>query len=162
MLEKTLENPLDYKEIKLVNPKGNQSWIFIGRTDAEAEAPVLWPPYVKSQLIGKDPDAGKEWRQEKGTTEDEMVERHHRLNGYDFEQTLGDSEGQGSLSYYSSWGNKESDRTQWLNKNSSVWRHPFPCLSVLQHGKLLKNWVKSFYWNLNVYSHYCQHYMLNK
>ena len=119
VLEKTLESPLDCKEIKLVNPKENQSWIFIGRTDAEAEAPVLWPPYVKSQLIGKDPDAGKEWRQEeKGTTEDEIVERRHRLDGYDFEQTPGDSEGQGSLSCYSSWGHKESDRTQWLNKNS--------------------------------------------
>ena len=81
VLQKTLESPLDCKEIKPVNPKGNQSWIFIGRTDAEAEALILWPPYVKSWLIGKDPDAGKDWRQEKGTTEDEMVGWHHWLNG---------------------------------------------------------------------------------
>ena len=81
VLQKTLESPLDCKEIKPVNPKGNQSWIFIGRTDAEAEALILWPPYVKSWLIGKDPNAGKDWRQEKGTTEDEMVGWHHWLNG---------------------------------------------------------------------------------
>ena len=85
-LEKTLESPLGYKEIKLVNPKGNQSWIFIGRTDAEAETPILWPPDVKNWLIGKDPDAGKDWRQEeKGMTEDEMVGWHHGLNGHEFE-----------------------------------------------------------------------------
>ena len=86
MLEKTLESPLGCKEIKLVNPKGNQTWIFIGRTDAVAEAPILWPPDTKSWLIGKDPDAGKDWRQEeKGMTEDEMVGWHHRLNGHEFE-----------------------------------------------------------------------------
>ena len=91
-------NILDSKEIKPVNPKGNQLWIFIGRTDAVAEAPILWPPDVKSQLIGEDPDAGKDWRQEKnGTTEDEMVGRHHRLNGHEFEQTPEDCEGQGNL-----------------------------------------------------------------
>ena len=85
VLEKTLESPLDRKEIQPVNPKGNQSWIFIGRTDAEAEAPVPWPPDAKSWLIGKDPDAGNDWRQEKkGTTEDEMVGCHHRLNGHEF------------------------------------------------------------------------------
>ena len=99
VLEKTLENPLDCKEIKAVNPKGNQLWIFIGRTDIEAEAPVLWPPDVKSRLTGKDPDAGNVWRQrEKRAAEDEMVQWHHRINGHEFEQTLGDSEGQGSLS----------------------------------------------------------------
>ena len=86
MLEKTLESPLDSKEIKPVNVKGNQQWIFIGRTDAEAEAPILWPPDVKSRLVGKDPDARKYWRQEeKGMTEDEMVRWHHRLNGHEFE-----------------------------------------------------------------------------
>ena len=86
VLEKTLESPLDYKEIKPASPKGNQSWIFIGRTDAEAEAPILWPPDVKSWLIRKDPDAGKDWRQEeKGMTEDEMVEWHHRFSGPGFE-----------------------------------------------------------------------------
>ena len=88
VLEKTLQSPLDIKEIKPVNPKENQPWIFIGRTDAEAEAPIIWPPDAKGQLIGKDPDAGKDWRQEeKGTTEDEMVGWHHRLNEHEFEQT---------------------------------------------------------------------------
>ena len=93
-LEKTLENPLDGKEIKLGNSKGNQPWIFTGRTDTEAEAPILWPPDVKSQLIGKDPDAGKDWGQEKRATEDEMVGWPQRLNGHEFEQTQGGSEGQ--------------------------------------------------------------------
>ena len=97
MLEKTLENPLDCKEIKPVNPKGNQSWIFIGRTDAEAEVQLLWPPDAKSWLIRKDPDAGKDWRHEKGTTEDKMVGWLHQLSGNEFEQALGDSEEQGSL-----------------------------------------------------------------
>ena len=86
VLEKTLESPLDWKEIKSVNPKGNQPWIFIGRTDAEAEVAILWPPCVRSQLFGKDPDTGRDWRQEeKGTAEDEMVGWHHRLNGHEFE-----------------------------------------------------------------------------
>ena len=86
VLEKTLESPLDCKEIQPVHPKGNQSWIFIGRTDAEAEAPILWPPDVKNWLIGKDPDAGKDWRwEEKGTAEDEMVGWYHQLNGHEFE-----------------------------------------------------------------------------
>ena len=90
VLEKTLESPLDYKEIQPVNPKGNQFWIFIIRTGTEAEAPILWPPDAKSQLIGEDPDAGKDWRQEeKGTTEDEIVGWHHWLNEHEFEQALG-------------------------------------------------------------------------
>ena len=111
VLRETLENPLDCKEIKPVNPEGNQPWIFIGRT--EAKAPKLWLPDVKN-WIGKDPDAGKDWRQEKkGTTEDEMVGWHHWLNGYEFEQTPGDSEGQGSLAWCSLWGRKE----QWLINN---------------------------------------------
>ena len=97
VLEKTLENPLDYKEIKPVNSKGNQSWIFIRRSDAEAEVPILGPPDMRNQVSGKDPDAGKDWRQEKGVTEDEMVGWHHWLNGCKFEQALGDGEGQGSL-----------------------------------------------------------------
>ena len=98
VLEVTLESPTDYKEIQPVNPKGNQPWLFIGRTDVEAEALILWPPNVKSLLIGKGPDAGKDWRQkEKGATEDKMVGWHQWLNGYEFEQTQGDSEGQGSL-----------------------------------------------------------------
>ena len=108
----TLESALDYKEIKPINPKGNQPWIVIGRTDAEAEALVLWPSNLKNLLIGKEPDAGKDWGQEeKGATEDEMVGWHHRLNGHEFEQTLGDSEGQESLVWYSPWGHKESDMT---------------------------------------------------
>ena len=103
-LLKTLESPLDSKS-KPVNPKGNQLWISIGRIDAEAVAPILWPPDEKSQFIGKDSDAGEDWRQEKkGTTEGEMAGWHHRLNGHESEQTLGDSEGQGSLACCSPWG----------------------------------------------------------
>ena len=114
--EKTLESPLDCKEILPVNPKGNQSWIFIGRTDAEAETPILWPPDAKNWLVGKDPDAGKDWRwEEKGTTEDEVVGWHHRLNGHEFEQVPGVGDGQGNLACYSLWGHKESDMTEWLN-----------------------------------------------
>ena len=102
VLEKTLESPLDYKEVKSVNLKGSQPWIFIGRTDAEAEAeaPILWPPDTKSQLIGKDPDSGKDRRhKEKGGTEDEMVDWHHQLSVYESEKTPGDGEGQGSLAW---------------------------------------------------------------
>ena len=102
VLEKMLEIPFDCKEIKPVNPKGNQHRLFIGRTDAEAETPTLWPPDAKSWLMGKDPDTGKDCRQERGTVEGEMVGWHHRLNEHEFEQTLGDSEGQGSLSWYTS------------------------------------------------------------
>ena len=115
MLEKTLESPLDYREIQSVNPKGNQSWIFIGWTDAEAETPVLWPPDVKNWLFRKDSDAGKDWRQEKGMTEDEMVGWHHWLDGHEFEQAWGVGDGQGSLSCYSPWDHKESDTTERLN-----------------------------------------------
>ena len=110
MLEKTLESPLDCKEIQPVHPKGDQSWVFIGRTHDEAETSILWPADVKSWLIWKDPDAGKDWGQEeKGTTEDEMVGWHHQLNGHEFEQTPGDSVGQGGLACCSPWGLKESD-----------------------------------------------------
>ena len=110
VLEKTLESPLDCKEIQPVHPKGNQSWIFIGRTDAEAETLVFWPPNAKSWLIWKDPDAGKDWEQEqKGTTEDEMVGWHHRLSGHGFGWTPGVGEGQGGLECCGSWGRKESD-----------------------------------------------------
>ena len=107
---------LEWKEIKPVNSKGNQSWIFIERTDAEAEAPIIWPPDAKNWLIGKDPDAGKDWRQEeKGTTEDEVVGWHHKLERHKSEQTSGDGEGQGSLACCSPWGHKESDTTEQLN-----------------------------------------------
>ena len=103
-----LISDLDSKEIKPANPKGNKPWMFIGRTDAEAEAPIVWPPDLKSRLTGKYIDAGKDWRQEeKGTTEDEMVGWHYWFNGHEFEQTLGDSEGQGSLVFCSPWGCKE-------------------------------------------------------
>ena len=112
VLEKTLESPLDYKEIQPVNPKGDQSWLCIRRIDAESEAPVLWSPDTKNWLIGKDPDAGKDWRQEeKGMTEDEMVGWHHRLYGYEFEQAPGVGEGQGSLACCSQCCHKESDMT---------------------------------------------------
>ena len=105
-----LESPLDCKELKPVNPKGNQSWIFIGWTDAEAGAPILWPPIGKNWLIWKDPDAGKDWRQEeKGTTEDEMVGWHLWLDGHEFEQAPGVGDVQGSLVCYSPWGHKELD-----------------------------------------------------
>ena len=114
---KTLESPLVSKEIKPVNPKGNQLWIFLGRTDTEAEAPIFWLPDAKSQLIRKDPDAGKDWRQKKGTTEDDMDGWHCRLNGCEFEQTPGDGEGQGRLVCCSPWGRKESDTTEWLSNN---------------------------------------------
>ena len=115
VLEKTLESPLDCKEIQPVHPKGNQSWIFIGRTDAEAENPILWPPDVKNSLIWKDPDAWKDWRQaEKGMTEDEMVGWHHRLNGHDFEQAPRSSNGQGSLACCSTWGYRV--RHEWATE----------------------------------------------
>ena len=114
-LEKTLESPLDWKEIKPVNPKGNQSWIFIGTTDTEAEAPILWPPDAKNWLIRKHCEAWKDWRQEEeGTTEDEIVEWHHRLYGHEFEQGLGVGDGQGSLVCCKPWGCIESDRTERL------------------------------------------------
>ena len=119
VLENTLESPLDCKEIKPLSPKRNQSWIFIGRTDAEAEAPILWPLDANSQLIGKDPDAGKNGRQkEKGTTEEEMVGWRHRLDGHAFEQTQGGGEGQGSLVRCRPWGHKEWDVAERLNNRA--------------------------------------------
>ena len=116
VLEKTLESSLDCKEIQSVHPKGNQSWIFIGRTDAEAETPILWPPDANNWPIGKDPDARKDRRQEeKWPTEDEMVGWHHWLNRHEFEETLGVGDGQGSLACCSPWGCKDLDTTEWLN-----------------------------------------------
>ena len=140
VLEKTLKSPLDWKEIQPVNPKGNQSWIFIGRTDAEA--PIFWPPHVKNWLIGKDPHARKDWRQEeKGTTEDEMVGWHHWLNGHGFGWILGVGDEQGGLACCGSWDHKESYTTEWLNwtKLNFPWtlaltRQPF--LSTLALPKL--------------------------
>ena len=123
VLEKTLESLLDSK-IKPVNPKENQPWIHIGRTDAETETPILWPPDAKSWHIGKDPDAGKDWRQEeKGMTEEEMVGWHHQLNGHEFESALGVGDGQGSLAWYSLWGCKDSDTIELLK-----WTEPSTCV----------------------------------
>ena len=114
--------PMICKESQPVHPKGNQSWRVIVKTDAEAETSMLWPPDVKNWLTGKDPDAGKDWKQEeKGTTEDEMVGWHHRLNGHEFEQALGVGDGQGSLACCSPWSHKESDLTELLNWTNPGW-----------------------------------------
>ena len=122
VLEKTLESPLDCKAIQPVHRKGNQSWMFIGRTGIEAETPIHWPPDVKSWLIWKDPDAGNYWRrEEKGTTEDEMVRWHHRLNGHKFEHAPGVGHGQGNLVCCSPRGRKELDTTDRLNNNKDNW-----------------------------------------
>ena len=115
VLEKTLQSPLDSKETKLVHPKGNQSWIFTGRTDAEAEAPILWPPDAKNWLTGKDSDAGKDWRQEKWMTNNEMVGWHHQFNGHESEQAAGVGDGQGSLACCNLWGRKRI-RHNWATE----------------------------------------------
>ena len=123
VLEKTLESPLDCKEIQPVHRKGDQFWVFFGRINVEAETPILWPPVVKSWLIGKDPDAGKDWRQEeKGMTEDEMVWWHHQLDARGFGWTLGIGDGHGGLVYFCPWGHKESDTTEQLNWTDWIWR----------------------------------------
>ena len=133
VLEKTLESVLDCKEIQPVHPKGDQSWVFIGRTDVEAETPILWPPDVKNWLIWKDPDAGKDWRQEeKGMTQDKMVGWHHRLNGHGFGWTLGVGNRQGGLACCSPWGWKEWDtaeRLNWLN-----WTRVVPAETLRGHS----------------------------
>ena len=116
VLKKILQSPSDCKEIQPVHSKGDQSWVFFGRNDAKAETPVLWPPHVKSWLIWKDPDAGRDCGQEeKGTTEDEMAGWHHWLDGREFEWTLGVGDEQGGLACWNSWGHTESDTTEWLN-----------------------------------------------
>ena len=134
VLEKTLESPLDCKEIQPVHPKGNKSWIFIGRTDVEAETPILWPPDAKNWLIWKDPEAENDWRwEEKGMTEDEMVGWHHRLNGHEFEWTPGVGDGQGGLvcsGSWGSWGHKELDTTERLS-----WTELWMCLLCMIMGK---------------------------
>ena len=130
VLEKTLESPLDCKEIQLVHSKGDQSWVFIGRTDVRAETPILWPPHAKSWLIGKDSDAGRDWEQEeKGTTEDEMAGWHHRLDGHGFGWTPGVGDGQGGLACCSSRGRKSQTRlSDWTELN---WKLEFPQLDCL-------------------------------
>ena len=122
VLEKTLESPLDYKESQPVHSKGDQPWDFFGGNDAEAEAPVLWPPHANSWLIGKDSDAGMDWGQEgKGTTEDEMAGWHHWINGRESEWTLGVGDGQGGLTCCNSRGRKESDTTEQMNWTETIW-----------------------------------------
>ena len=122
VLEKTLESPLNCKEIQPVHSEGDQPWDFFGRNDAKAETPILWPPYMKSWLIGKDPDAWRDWgQQEKGRAEDEMAGWHHRLNGHGFEWTPGVGDGQGGLVCCDSWDHKESDMTEQLNWTELTW-----------------------------------------
>ena len=129
VLEKTPESHLDSKEIQPVHLKGDQSWVFIGRTDAEAETPILWPPDAKTWLIGKDPEAGNYWRrEEKGTTEDEKVGWHHWLNGHAFESTLGVGDGQWGLVCYGSWGCKERDTTEQLNWTEFISKNNVLCI----------------------------------
>ena len=121
VLEKTLESPLECKETQPVHSNRDQSWVFFGRTDAEAETPIFWPPHAKSWLIGKDPDAGRDWGQEeKGTTEDEMAGWHYRLDGHEFERTPGVGDGQEGLACCDSWGCKESDMTERLNWTEEI------------------------------------------
>ena len=123
VLEKTLESPLNCKEIQPVHPNGNQCWIFIGRTDVEAETPILWPPDMKSWLIWNDPDAGKDWRrEEKAMTKHMMVGWHHWLDGHEFKQALGVAEGQGSLACCSPWSCKDSDTTEGPNSCIIVYK----------------------------------------
>ena len=147
VLRKTLESPLDSKDIKPVNLKGNLPWILIGRTDAEA--PIFLPPDANSWLIGKDPDAGKDWGQEeKGATEDEMVGWHHQLNGHEFEQSSGDDEGYGSLVCYSPLRRKELDKTWWLNRkiyslSSVVWSNFLPVFTMLHLSSQFLSFSKS-------------------
>ena len=137
VLEKTLESPLDCKEIQPVHPKGGQSWVFIGRTDIEAETPILWAPDVKSWLVWKDPDSGKDWGQEeKGTTKAEMVGWHHQHSGHGFGLTLRVGDGQGGLVYCGSWGRKELDTTERLN-----WTDVLHYIN-LRHGSWVTHIVK--------------------
>ena len=133
VLEKTLESLLDCKEIQPVNPKGNQPWIFIGRTDAEAEAPIRWSPDAKKWLLGKDSDVGKDWGQEKGTIEDEMVGWRHRFNGHEFEQTPGDCEGQRSLVSYKSMGSQRDAQLSSVTSQSKGLSKLFSSTTVQKH-----------------------------
>ena len=133
VLEKTLESPLNCKEIQPVHPKGNQSWIFIGRTDTGAEALILWPPDAKNWLIWKDPDAGKDWRQEKRTTEDEMVGWHHWLDGHEFEQALGVGDGQGSLPCCSPWGCKCWTQMSDWTEQSCLQELIYTCINYISN-----------------------------
>ena len=142
VLEKTLENPLDCKEIQPVDSKGDQSWVFIGRTDSKAETPILWPSHVKCWLIGKDPDAGRDWGQEeKGMKEDEMAGWHHGLDAHEFGWTLGVGDGQGGLACCNSWNHKESDTTKQLNWTEDLLKkfYIFSCRMLLTSIHII-NW----------------------
>ena len=142
MLKKILESPLDCKEIiQPVHPKGDQSWVFTGRTDAEAETPILWPPHAKSWLIGKDSDVGRDrGQEEKGTTEDEVAGWYHRLDEHDFEWTPGIGDGQGRLACCNSWGHKESDRTEGLKWTEGFYNNSVSWLRTISPSwKLLAN-----------------------
>ena len=157
VLEKTLESPLDSKEIKPVKPKGGQPWKLTGRTDAEADAPIIWLPDVKSQLIGKDPDAGKDWGQEKGVAEDDMVGWHHWLSGHEFDQTPGDGEGQWSLACCNPCGCKELDVTEWLNNNGKSFLCWFRSMrntkwlgGRLNHRFIASLWYPSIEWFISL------------
>ena len=159
LLEKTLESPLNCKEIQPVHPKGDQSWVFIGRTDAEAETPILWPSDVKNWLTRKDPDAGKDWRQEeKGMTENEMVGWHHQLDGHEWEKALQFGDGQGGLVCCSPWGHKQSDSTEWLkwtelkanldNSVSLMWNRILILILGCRHLTKLPSYLQWwFIWN---------------
>ena len=140
MLEKTLESPLDCKEVQPVHSEGDQPWDFFGRNDGKAETPILWPPHANSWFTGKDSDAGKDWGQEeKGTTQDEMAGWHHGLDGRESEWTLGDGDGQGGLACCDSWGHKESEMTEWLNWNELNWRRQKNCTQKIM---MLKKEIK--------------------
>ena len=173
MLEKTLESPLDCKEIQPVHSEGDQPWDFFGRNDAKAETPVLWPPHAKSCLIGKDSDAGRDWGQEKGMTEDEMAGWHHWLDGCGSGWTWGVGDGQGGLACCNSWGRKESDTTEWLNwtelapmikLNSlkmGILSWVFWLRSKRNHTLVLIRWrkeifFKNFYWSIVFLQVYAQ------
>ena len=140
VLEKTLESPLDCKEIQPIYSKGDQSWLFSGRTDAKAKTPILWPPHVKSWLIGKDSDAGRDWGQEKkGMAEDEMAGWHHQLDAHEFGWTLGVSDGQRGLACYNSWGHKELDTAEEMNWteliSSSIEQSPISREKIIGYAK---------------------------
>ena len=158
LLQKTLESPLDCKEIQPVHSEGDQSWDFFGRNDAKAETPVLWPPHAKSWLIGKDSDAGRDCGQEeKGTTEDEMAGWHHRLDGREFGWTPGVGDGQGGLACCNSWGRKESDTTEWLNWTELYytavgWNVQYMSIRSLQSTVLFKSSVSLLIFWLDVLS----------
>ena len=151
----TLESPLDCKEIQPVHPKGDQSWVFIGRTDVEAETPTLWPPDVKSWFIWKDPNAGKHWGQEeKGMTEDEMIGWHHRLNGHGFGWTPGVGDGQGGLVCWGSWDCKESEMTErlnWTELNSRLVKgNNKNRMTSISENKTYPNVSADFHWYLRI------------